>query len=371
MCDSSRSPGALAFRILPALVVLVLGAVYAAWILFRADWDPKVFADLGSRYALGEKNGSEGYDGQFNYYIALDPRPQAVTPRLDAPAYRYQRILYPLLARVVSGGSPNALAWALPAINLVGLALSTFLTSELLRTRGTSPWYAIPFGLWVGLLGSLRADLSEPLAFALVALAIFLDDRGQRAGSGLVFAIAAFAKETTLIFLFAWAIWGWVSTSRPKQLLWRLLPAVPFALFQVWLRMVFGSFGVGSGGAQGTPFEIIPFSGLLTTGQSGLRVLLVLAAVYAPGILVPALWGILSPPAQWLRREFSLESLLLFASAITVALAPFSTFREPLGITRLASGMILSGLLQAARQGKKPLLFYAWVGLGYLPFIAG
>jgi hypothetical protein len=330
-----------------------------------------VFADLGNRYALGEKNGSEGYDGQFNYFIALDPRPQVVTSRLDAPAYRYQRILYPLLARIVSGGNPTALAWALLAINLAALAAATLLTSELLRNRGASPWHSIPFGLWVGLVGSLRTDLSEPLAFALVALAILLDDRGVRAGSGLVFAIAAFAKETTLVFLLAWATWGWISTSRPKELLRRLMPAVPFVIFQIWLRLTFGSFGIGSGGAQGTPFEIVPFAGLLSTGQSGLRVLAVLAIVYAPGILAPALWGILSPPAQWLRKQVSLESLFLFGSGLTIALAPFSTFREPLGITRLASGMVLSGLLQAARQGRKSLLHYAWVGLAYLPFIAG
>jgi biotin transporter BioY len=97
----------------------------------------------------------------------------------------------------------------------------------------------------------------------------------------------------------------------------------------------------------------------------------VLAIVYAPGILAPTLWGILSPLVQWLRKQTSLESLFLFASALTIALAPFSTFREPLGITRLASGMVLSGLLQAARLGKKSLLHYAWVGLAYLPFIAG
>jgi hypothetical protein len=223
----------------------------------------------------------------------------------------------------------------------------------------------------VGLLGSLRTDLSEPLAFALVALAVLLDDRGLPAGSGLLFALAAFAKETTLVFLLAWAIWGWVATGQSRAFLRRLLPAVPFAVFQVWLYLVFGSFGIGSGGAQGTPFELVPFLGLLRAGQSGSLVLAVLAAVYAPGILVPAVWGILSPLRQWLRKQATLESLFLFASALALALAPFSTFREPLGITRLASGMILAGLLQAARQARRSILRYAWVGLAYLAFIVG
>lgn len=361
----------LAARILPALLVLFVGATYAGWVLCRADWDPRVFADLGSRYALGEINGSPGYDGQFNYFIALSPQPQQVAGRLDVPAYRYQRILYPLLARVVSGGKPPLLPWALLAINLAALPLATFLTSELLRNRGASPWHSIPFGLWAGLLGALRTDLSEPLAFALVALAILLDDHDLRAWSGVVLAVAAFAKETTLVFLLAWAVWGLLSTGQAKSLLVRLLPALPFVFFQFWLRSVFGSFGIGSGGAQGTAFEILPFAGLASTGQAGLRVLIVLSIVYAPGILVPAVWGILSPLLQWLRQEVSLESLFLFASALIIVLAPFSTFREPLGITRLASGMVLSGLLQVARQGRRSLLAYAWVGIAYLAFLAG
>ncbi|MGA2819389.1 MAG: hypothetical protein ABSF61_01820 [Anaerolineales bacterium] len=377
MASSARSaqpsliPGRFAARVLPAFLVLLLSAGYAVWVLSRANWDPRVFADLGSRYALGQANGSEGYDGQFNYFIALDPRPQFVASRLDVPAYRYQRILYPLLARVVSGANPTILPWALLGINLVSVAVATLLTSELLRNRGASPWHSIPFGLWVGLLGSLRTDLSEPLAFALVALAVLLDDRGLPAGSGLLFALAAFAKETTLVFLLAWAIWGWVATGQSRAFLRRLLPAVPFAVFQVWLYLVFGSFGIGSGGAQGTPFELVPFLGLLRAGQSGSLVLAVLAAVYAPGILVPAVWGILSPLRQWLRKQATLESLFLFASALALALAPFSTFREPLGITRLASGMILAGLLQAARQARRSILRYAWVGLAYLAFIVG
>jgi hypothetical protein len=276
-----------------------------------------------------------------------------------------------MLARVVSGGNPTILPWTLLGINLAAVAVATLLTAELLGNRGASPWHSIPFGLWVGLLGSLRTDLSEPLAFALVALAILLDDRGLPTGSGLVFALAAFAKETTLVFVLAWAVWGWVGTGQPQAFLRRLLPAVPFVVFQVWLYLAFGSFGIGSGGAQGTPIELVPFLGLLRAGQSGSLVLAVLAVVYAPSILVPAVWGILSPLRQWVRKQATLESLFLFASALTLALAPFSTFREPLGITRLATGMILSGLLQAARQARRSILRYAWVGLAYLAFIVG
>ena len=43
--------------------------------------------------------GQAGYDGQFTYAIALDPANAA--PHLDAPAYRYQRILHPLFNAIL------------------------------------------------------------------------------------------------------------------------------------------------------------------------------------------------------------------------------------------------------------------------------
>ena len=52
--------------------------------------------------------GKAGYDGQFNYAIAADPL--HASPALDVPAYRYQRILYPLLVRALALGQEDRYA---------------------------------------------------------------------------------------------------------------------------------------------------------------------------------------------------------------------------------------------------------------------
>ena len=48
-----------------AVLLLLIGVT-----LRQAGGDPLVFATLGSRYAQGMEGGSDGYDGQFVYYIA-------------------------------------------------------------------------------------------------------------------------------------------------------------------------------------------------------------------------------------------------------------------------------------------------------------
>ena len=57
-----------------------------------------------------------GYDGQFFYYMALDP--QGAAPYMDLPGYRYQRIAYPMLARLIVLGRSSLIPDALLAVNL-------------------------------------------------------------------------------------------------------------------------------------------------------------------------------------------------------------------------------------------------------------
>ena len=80
----------------PALVVFGIATGFSLVILANSQWDPMVFVRLGTRYGQGDPNGTIGYDGQFAYQIALNPLQAA--PYLDIPPYRYQRVLYPLVA---------------------------------------------------------------------------------------------------------------------------------------------------------------------------------------------------------------------------------------------------------------------------------
>src|SRR5512139_1594311 len=119
MTDVHRSSRNAVVRLRPWHVVAVIALAYIALTLARYGGDPMKFVLVGTRYDPGLPNGTQGYDGQFAYQIARDPLNAARL--LDVPAYRYQRILYPLVACAVALGQGNLIPWTLIAVNWLAL----------------------------------------------------------------------------------------------------------------------------------------------------------------------------------------------------------------------------------------------------------
>jgi hypothetical protein len=215
----------------PALVVLLISSLIVCAEIWRHSGDPLALVRIGTHFSQGDPNGTQGYDGQFGYYIALDPDPRSVADHLDLPAYRYQRILMPLLARVLAFGKAPLIPWTLLLLGIFSLAAGTWAVSELLSAFGISRWYALVYGFWAGLMLSLVTDLSEPLAFGLVAGALLAGERNQRQFSWLLFGLALFAKEVTGLFIGAMLL-GELSQRRWKDAIGLVVVAVvPFVLF--------------------------------------------------------------------------------------------------------------------------------------------
>jgi hypothetical protein len=162
----------------PSLIVILTATLYLGIIMSLHNWDPLAFVLEGTRFTTGAPLDSEGYDGQFVYQIAL--RPTEAMAYLDVPAYRYQRIFYPLLARWLALAQPALIPWTLPLINLAALGIGTGLAGRLLERSGTSPWFALPVGLFAGQLLALRVDLPEPLALALALGGGLIIEQTQR-----------------------------------------------------------------------------------------------------------------------------------------------------------------------------------------------
>jgi hypothetical protein len=150
-------PSSLTFM---ALLVMVV------WVIGSEGGDPMALVRPGTMYLEGNPQGTQGYDGQFVYYIARDPNPDTVKPFLDVPAYRYQRILLPLLARFVALGEGWAIPWALAALGILFQTAGTWALSTLLAEWGVNRgmrWRmdCLPGSLW------LLPDLPEPLAMGV------------------------------------------------------------------------------------------------------------------------------------------------------------------------------------------------------------
>lgn len=349
----------------PAALTLIISGAYILWRLTSFNMDAAALAEIGTRYVDLNPDGNPGYDGQFALYVARDPNPQSVAENLDVPAYRYQRILYPVLARILVGGSPTLIPWSLLLVNLGALVAATGLLAVFIVERGYPSHYALIYGLWVGLVAAVGLDLHEPLAYGLVILGWFWRFRNRPVLGAVVLGLALFAKETTALFWIAALISDLVQRG-PKSSKWTLIAGgVLFALWQAWLWWTFGSPGIGSGGNMATGFEWIPFMGLLRIGTESLPALALFLVILGPSIVFPTIWGFASSVKALWDGAKDETTMALFTNSLTLLFIPFSTFREPLGIVRVATGLVLALILFSVQHKLRKPLNYAmfWMAM--------
>jgi hypothetical protein len=277
--------------------------------------------------------------------------------------------LLPLLARIIGFGQPALIVWVIPLINIIAQTIGTALVESLLVRLNVSRWHALVYGLWPGLMVSVRADLTEPLSYALVAAAYLLYWRKQVWLSALCFGLALFAKETAILFIGAQLVYAVLAREWKVVGSLSVVALTPFALWQLVLKAVFGSFGVGSGGYLGTPFELIPFNGVWRIGAENPRALLVFLLFLGPWVMFPAIWGIIAAARELLKRNWHPYVLALAVNAAIIPFTPFSTFREPIAMFRFCTGLVLSTLLFGGWVGSRRVLNYSWFWLAMFIFL--
>ncbi|MBN2555401.1 MAG: hypothetical protein JXA97_05630 [Anaerolineales bacterium] len=343
----------------PTLLTFILTVAYVSIRLSLNGMNPVELMEIGTQFSEQDPDGTEGYDGQFVYYAALDLAPAGLEEKLDDPAYRYQRILLPLFGHMLGQGEPTRTAWALLVINVFAHCAGTWAVSELMGRHGWPRGYAIIYGLWVGLVLSVGLGLHEPLAYALVAVAILLFDHNHRSASAVVAMLAVFAKETTILF---WL--GLLAAEIFQRRSWKVFAvftsgAIGFVIWQIWLAAAFGSAGFGVGGGGATGFDWVPLNGLWRIGMHNLRALLVYAVAFGPAIVVPAVWGLIAACRTLLEDMGRADAYMLAANSAAIIFLPHSSFREPLGLIRFADGLVLALLYFAAVSDRRRAMRYA------------
>ncbi len=357
----------------PVTLTFLALLLYLGAALIAVGGDPLAAARIPPNAATWSP---DWYDGQFTYFIARDPNPATVASFLDVPAYRYQRILLPLLARALSFGNTAALPWALWLIGVTAHLWGTAMVARLLEGYGVSRCYALIYGLWVGFLLAARLDLPDALACALIGAGILYGETRPRANAAStgsaggaspvrwgLFALAVFAKEVVILFVAAQIVVDLAHKNWRNVLGLALIAVFPFLLFQGWLLIQFGAIGLGSGGALATGFELVPFMGLLRIGAYSQTMLLAYAVMWGPFFYLPAVWGVWAGVKRWLAGERNVVVAALVLNALIIPFLPFSTVREPTGMFRFACGLVLAFVLFAARYRLKRPLNYAFLWL--------
>jgi hypothetical protein len=296
----------------PARVALVVLALYCGWTgaYLATGGDVRDFIRIGTAFIEGGNGHSrairldpgyrppanqnpaaqgQGYDGQFSYYIALDP--SRARYYIDIPPLRYGRILYPILSRYLVLGRRAAIPWAMLLINLLAVAGGTWALAAWLCRRGASPHWALVYGLWPGMVIGVQRDLTEPLAYGLVAAGLLVLETGSRwrwALSGLVFGLAGLARQTTVLFPLVIGAWLLFARARGEHRTTRsadardlacfiALSLVPLIAYSVFLYAWLGSLSTG-GDLTWVPFGGL-FHGPLRAGREGVNFVFVLLPV--------------------------------------------------------------------------------------------
>jgi hypothetical protein len=290
-----------------------------------------------------------GYDGQFAYFIALDP--VGARPYIDNAPYRYGRILYPIAAWALSFGRPGAVPYVLVALNVLAVLATVYLLAGFLQRHGCAAWWAVVYGFFPGLVLAVRRDLTEPLAFFLVACAILALERWPRhpLRSAPFFALGMLAREVVLGFLAVAAV-AVALRNRAGRRLERssirdavalvVLSVAPYLAYQLFLRAWLGT------GFYEVHTSLVPLKGL-TEPIGEVERMREVYLVVLPGLFWFAL-------AVWvgIRHRLTLPLALVVLNVVlfVVWLPPASYFNY------LASGRASTGLVLAAVLATPSLL---------------
>lgn len=203
---SARLPPWLDRPLAPALVGLLLGCAVVAVQLSR-EGGASAFV----------RAAPAGYDGMFYYRLALDPFTDQRTDfgiTFDRPAYRQQRIVYPLLAWILSLGDARRVPWALVLVDLAGLFAVGWIGGALARAAGRHALWGLLFPAYPGFAITLARDLTEIVASAFLLAALLWLRRGHAVRAAGALSLAVLARETTILLALAAGIAALVASPR-------------------------------------------------------------------------------------------------------------------------------------------------------------
>jgi hypothetical protein len=335
--------------------------------------------DPGYRYPSNfdpDRRG-DGYDGQFSYYLAIDPKHAKFY--MDVPTYRYKRPLYAMAARALALGDPQRVEWTLLIVNILAMFTLAAAMAAWLRRQGVSPWWGLAFGLTPGLLVSTQRDLTEPLGYALLACALLaaqaLPRRWGWLAGGVLFGLAGLARQTTLLFgpflVLAMLLEGdgapreRVRRNAPRAVGLGALALAPYLAWSAWVDAhMYDVVGISD------QFTAIPFKGFFNRAfelqRSGVTLLTV--GVPAAILLVLAIVLLRRRTAVWAALALAASACVFVIFNVDSNAYP-ARGRAAVGVA-FAAVVCLPWLLQLGPSAKRALLVAAGLWFVMLPVIA-
>ena len=266
----------------PAWIVGAAGFAISVGIALRVlipyGMDPTIFLALGedapvqtvyAQQLLGDVNvrTGGGHDGKYFFAQANDPwygDPHRHAAVLDRPAYRGQRMLFPMIAGGFGLFPPGVVVWSMLVTNLLAMAIGAFLAAKLAASWGGAAWLGLLVPLNIGLLFELDIDGAGILAYVCCLGALYALANERTWSASFLFAAAALSREVMVLFAVGIVVLWWLDR---REVAWRFVitPLVAMAVWYLYLHVRLADVpGVGGGTKNFAP----PFVGFFEAFRS-------------------------------------------------------------------------------------------------------
>lgn len=211
----------------------------------------------------------EGYDAQFQYFAIYDPllRRYSAQPRLyrdvaDAPPYRFGRMGFAMIARVVAGNHWQLYPGTMVALVWLGVGLVAFALALLAQRLGASPVWGFLALVIPGFWQSVQVTLPEPIAAGLLLMGYLCVLQKRIVLATLLFAASLLVRETGVVLVLAIALLTKADNlSRPSRIL-LACSILPFVLWRLYVAWVLWPDWGWSGLVYNVNVMTVPFAGL-------------------------------------------------------------------------------------------------------------
>jgi hypothetical protein len=354
--DQARHPIFLLLR--PSLVVGCLYVLFVGLDMLIHGHSLLYYVHIGPRFALHIPNAAPGYDGQFYYQIARDPL--HASQFLDHPAYRYQRIVYPLLVAILSVGQANLIPFILLLVNFLAIVCGTELIARMLAQQKLSPWFSLAFGLYFGQATAFIFDTTEPFTYFLICLGLFLMMRKRPTTAALMMGLAVLSRETAILFPIGYLVVYVYQKHWRDALRLTLLAIAPTIAWYLVIALLFRSTGVTTAPA----FQLIPFKGLFYFSNDAFRFRNLIILMLIPTLLSLFLLVKEGRQGHWQNTSWL---IWLFNLALVICMSPLS-YVELVSAGRLSTGLVLAMLFHGLRTRNKTVLWACQIYVLTFPY---
>jgi hypothetical protein len=231
-----------------------------------------------------------GYDAQFMYFAAFDPflrayadHPATYGAFMDAPGYRFGRIGFSLLTRVLSAAQwpryPATMVWLV----IASLGVSAVMLASMAARSGASPGWGMLILLVPGFWQSLSTALPEPIAAAFLIGGCWCTLRGRWLAGAALWGAALLIRETSLIVVVLLLAEPFLSGQRKQALTSAAVTFLPVMGWRLYVGWVLWPDWRWQGFLHNPHDFGWPFAGFLSVWSK------VLAGAYEPGMAVPGI----------------------------------------------------------------------------------